>query len=76
MYVTPSARRHGIGRGLLTALEQIASKFSYRTLRLETGPRQPQAIALYESHGFRRFPPYGTYASDPLSICFEKNLTP
>ena len=74
MYVLPAARRRGIGRRLLAALEQVALKFGYRTLRLETGARQPEAIALYESHGFHRIPPYGRHVDDPLRICFEKDL--
>jgi GNAT superfamily N-acetyltransferase len=74
MYVAPWVRRQGIGRRLLTALEQAASEFGYHTLRLETGNRQPEAIALYESYGFRRIPPYGCHVDDPLSICFEKRI--
>ncbi len=75
MYVAPSVRRQGIGRRLLATLEQIASQFGYRTLRLETGARQPGAIALYESCGFHRIPPYGCHVDDPLSICWEKRIT-
>lgn len=74
MYVVHSMRRHGIGRLLVTALEQMASGFGYRAIRLETGIRQPEASALYASQGFHRIPPYGDYVSDPLSICFEKDL--
>jgi GNAT superfamily N-acetyltransferase len=75
MFVAQSVRRHGIGRLLLTNLEHIASGFGYCALRLETGVRQPEAIALYESHGFHRIPPYGDHVADPLSICFEKELS-
>jgi GNAT superfamily N-acetyltransferase len=76
MYVTPSARRRGIGRRLLRELERTAAEFGYRVVRLETGNRQPEAVALYEGFGFRRIAPYGPHVSDPLSICFEKRLTP
>jgi hypothetical protein len=41
-------------------------------IRLETGNQQPEAIALYESHGFDRIPPFGKYVGDPVSLCFEK----
>lgn len=74
MYVAPEVRRSGIGRKLLAELQRIAAGFGYRILRLETGNRQPEAIALYESCGFRRIAPYGRYIGDPLSVCFEKNL--
>ncbi len=41
----------------------------WTTLRLETGPRQPEAVALYEGVGYRRiaaFGPYGDDADDSL----------
>jgi N-acetylglutamate synthase-like GNAT family acetyltransferase len=72
MYVAPTARRRGIARHMLAELERTAVEFGYRVLRLETGDRQPEAIALYESSGFRRIPAYGCHVHDPLSICFEK----
>ena len=76
MYVVRSARRRGIARCLLAELERIAIDFGYGAVRLETGNRQPEAIALYESCGFHRIPPYGPHVHDPLSICFEKSLQP
>jgi putative acetyltransferase len=74
MYVVPGARRRGIARRLLAELERKAAEWKYCILRLETGNRQPEAIALYESHGFRRIAPYDHHVDDPLSICFEKKL--
>jgi len=74
MYVAPSVRRRGIARRLLAELEGKAGEFDYAILRLETGNRQPEAIALYESFGFRRIAPYGCHIHDPLSICFEKKV--
>jgi len=41
---------------------------------LETGLRQPEAIALYESLGYRRREPYGRYRDSPLSVCLERDL--
>lgn len=74
MYVAPSARRQGIARALLLELERRAGEFGYKMLRLETGNRQHEAVALYESYGFRRIPPYGRHIDDPLSLCFEKTV--
>src|SRR5262245_24582368 len=54
MYVAAAVRRRGIGRSLLGELERMAAGFGYHILRLETGDRQPEAVALYESYGFRR----------------------
>ena len=75
MYVTPAARRRGIARRILAALERYAHEFHYRTIRLETGVRQPEAQALYESMGFRRIAAFGPYIGNPTSVCFEKTLT-
>lgn len=54
MYVVPEARRSGVARALLSALEDAARGLGYRIVRLDTGARQPHAIALYEASGYRR----------------------
>jgi GNAT superfamily N-acetyltransferase len=74
MYVTPPARRTGVARAVLGALESRARTLGYARLRLETGVKQPEAIALYESAGYEAIEPYGVYRSSPLSRCFEKHL--
>lgn len=74
MYVVPQVRRRGIARCLLGELERRAVEFGYSLIRLETGNRQPEAVALYESFGFRRIAPYGRHVGDPMSICFEKRV--
>jgi GNAT superfamily N-acetyltransferase len=76
MYVDPGARKLGVGRAILRALEQHAREVGYPTLRLETGARQPEAISLYESEGYLPVEPYGYYRDSPLSRCFEKHLDP
>ena len=74
MYVIPSARRAGHATQMLRALEAAAGDMSYSTLRLETGYRQLPAIALYLRSGYRRIDPFGPYADDPTSVCFEKHV--
>ena len=59
-------RRRGISRAILARLEAEAAGLGYRRLQLETGLRQPEAIALYESAGYHRIPDYGQYAGDEL----------
>ena len=54
MFVVPQARGRGISRVILAEIELAASEMGYGRLRLETGIRQPEAIALYESAGFHR----------------------
>ena len=75
MYVLPAHRGRGIARSLLTALEGLAGDLGYDTLRLTTGVRQPEAIALYESSGYVRTEPYGKYVNEPLTRCYAKALS-
>ncbi|HET9378864.1 MAG TPA: GNAT family N-acetyltransferase [Chthoniobacterales bacterium] len=74
MYVLSSARRSGIGRALLVRLEEEADKLGYTLLKLQTGNRQLPAMALYESYGFIRIPPFGSYVNDPISVCYAKKV--
>jgi GNAT superfamily N-acetyltransferase len=76
MYTRPTARRRGLSRRLLEGLEQRALELGYRRLQLETGTQQPEAMALYESHGWHRIPPYGHYKDAPDSVCYAKALDP
>jgi GNAT superfamily N-acetyltransferase len=74
MFVEPSYRGRGIARQILVALEEAARATGYRALRLETGRRQPEAIHLYRSAGYREIPLYGEYVGNVRSLCFEKLL--
>jgi GNAT superfamily N-acetyltransferase len=74
MYVAPSVRRSGVARMILTELEVNAHAFGYARLKLETGIKQPEAIALYESHGYEQIEPYGVYKDSPLSRCYAKDI--
>jgi putative acetyltransferase len=58
---------------ILAAIEE-ALRGRATVLRLETGTRQPAAIALYERAGFRRRGPFGSYRDDPLSVYMEKPI--
>ena len=72
MYVVPGARRRGLGRLLLGALEDAARDLGYSTVRLDTGPRQPRAQALYEAAGYR---PIGNFNGNPVASYWgEKRL--
>jgi putative acetyltransferase len=76
VYVRYHARRNGLARKLLEELERLAVDAGYSIARVETGSRQPEAVRLYEAAGYSRIPAFGQYATDPLSICFEKTLRP
>jgi putative acetyltransferase len=74
MYVDPSVRGRGVGRQILDALEAQARQLGARRLVLETGPRQPEAIVLYEHAGFVEIPLYGEYIGSKFSVCMAKTL--
>lgn len=77
MYVVPSARGCGVGRSVLAALEDEARTRGWTTLRLETGPRQPEAVALYTGAGYRPIEAFGVYdgaADAGDSLFFERAL--
>jgi GNAT superfamily N-acetyltransferase len=74
MYVVPEHRGQGVGKALLTALEQHAKSLNLTRLALETGTRQTQALALYHNAGFQIILPFAEYTTSPLSICMAKQL--
>jgi len=74
MYVAPEARRLGVARALMNALEEKARVLGYAMLRLETGPEQPEAVRLYETGGFSVIANFGPYTTQRRSICMEKKL--
>lgn len=72
MYVIPSARRSGVARALLAALEDAARGMGYRIARLDTGARQPHAQAFYQASGYRRV---GNFNDNPAAAFHgEKRL--
>lgn len=74
MYVAPAARGRGIARRMLAHLEATAAAVGAEVVVLETGLRQPEAIALYESSGYVPVPGFGYYKDAPLSRCFGRPL--
>ncbi|MGK5679178.1 GNAT family N-acetyltransferase [Actinoplanes sp. URMC 104] len=76
MYVDPASRGTGVATALLRALEQAAVARRWTTLRLETGPAQPDAIRFYEREGYRRIPLFGPYVGSDNSVCYERVLEP
>ena len=67
-------RGQRVGRAVLSALEREARALGCARLVLETGVRQPEAIALYEHAGFSRIPAFGEYVHSPLSVCMAKDI--
>lgn len=76
MFVHPAYRRKGIARLILQELEKWASELDFTTCILETGKRQPEAIALYKSWGYAIIPNYGQYENVENSVCMQKIILP
>lgn len=73
-YIREAFRGRGLGRELLDAVIRHAGDCGCHVLKLETGVRQPAAIALNRSAGFRETTCFGEYGPDPLSIFMERTL--
>ncbi|WP_145047628.1 GNAT family N-acetyltransferase [Paenibacillus xylanexedens] len=56
MYTRSDYRRKGVAQAILAEAERLAIHFAYRNLKLQTGPLQPEAAALYERMGYYRIP--------------------
>jgi putative acetyltransferase len=76
MFVQPAQRQRGIAQAVLAELEKWASELGYTTCVLETGKKQPEAIALYQRSGYAFTPNYGQYIGVANSVCLRKMLTP
>jgi len=76
MFVQPAHRQRGVARAVLAELETWAAELGYAGCVLETGKRQPEAIALYQRSGYAFTPNYGQYIGIDNSVCLRKMLTP
>ncbi len=74
MFVLPNYRGKGIAAKVLKELEIWAKELDFSACVLETGVKQPEAIALYKKCGYQITDNYGQYKGIDNSICFNKNL--
>lgn len=74
MFTVPEIRGKGYASRVLAELEQWATELGYHKLILETGKRNPEAIALYKARGYTVTANYPPYVGIDNSICFEKLL--
>ncbi|HEX9095555.1 MAG TPA: helix-turn-helix domain-containing GNAT family N-acetyltransferase [Candidatus Dormibacteraeota bacterium] len=74
MWVDQSVRGLGVGRRLLSELEDHAAQHGVRTVRLETNRTLVEAISLYRSAGYTEVPAFN---DEPYAHhWFEKQLRP
>jgi GNAT superfamily N-acetyltransferase len=76
VFVAPAFRRRGLAQALVSALEDGARRVGHRAVVLNTGMRQPEALALYAALGYRPVPAFGVYADAPGAVFLGKDLGP
>ncbi|MFC0600329.1 GNAT family N-acetyltransferase [Streptomyces palmae] len=76
MFVVRAARGRGLARRVLAELERSARAAGRVRMVLETGTKQPEAIALYASSGYVPVTKFGLYRDEPDSRCMGKPLSP
>lgn len=69
-------RGRGLARRVLSALEREAARLGYDRVHLTTGPRQPEAVALYLRAGYTPLFDPRRDAADIGIHAFEKALPP
>lgn len=74
MFTAAPARGQGLGRRLLATIEDSARAAGCRRVILETGDRQPEAIALYRSAGYEQIENFGYYKDEEGVLSFAKAL--
>lgn len=73
--VLESERGRGVASMLMAQIESIAAQRGASRVILQTGDKQPEAVALYSKLGYTPIPIYEPYTSAiPFSLCFEKRL--
>jgi GNAT superfamily N-acetyltransferase len=75
VYVASDFRRRGLAQLIVAALERSAAGAGHRSAVLNTGDRQPEALALYANLGYRPVAGYGIYACAPGAVFLGKDLT-
>jgi GNAT superfamily N-acetyltransferase len=74
VYVEPSGRRRGLAQLIVAALERSAAEAGCRSVVLNSGARQPEALGLYEQLGYVPVAAYGVYACAPGAVFLGKDL--
>lgn len=74
VFVDPAYRGRGISKLIMRELERIARELGARSLILQTGNLQIEAITLYEKLGYLSIERFGLYAPVPFFLCYGKTL--
>jgi putative acetyltransferase len=75
MYLSATARGHGLGRQLIEKCLAFAGEYGYRKVYLETFPELQKAMSIYEKYGFRYLDgPMGNTGHYGCSVWMLKDL--
>ncbi len=74
MFVQSTFRGKAVATMVLKELERWGKELHYTKAVLETGKKQPEAIALYLKNGYAITANYGQYENVENSICMMKNI--
>ncbi|RQS72646.1 GNAT family N-acetyltransferase [Burkholderia sp. Bp8963] len=76
IWASRAHRRQGLARRVLAELEAQAARQGYTRIHLGTGPRQPEAVGLYQSSGYTLLSSHDFGEDQPPGVLFEKYLLP
>jgi GNAT superfamily N-acetyltransferase len=74
VFVDSAYRGRGTSKLIMRELERIARELGARSLILQTGNLQFEAITLYEKLGYLPIERFGLYAPVPFFLCYGKTL--
>ena len=74
VFVQVPSRGRGISKALMAEVEQIARELGETELKLQTGPKQVEAIALYSGIGYADIPAFGPYEGLTDMVFMGKTL--
>ena len=74
MFTMPAARGRGVARRVLVAIEESARERGCKRVILETGDKQPEAIALYLKCGYERIEDFGYYKGEEGVLSYARVL--
>jgi GNAT superfamily N-acetyltransferase len=74
VFVRSNVRGRGLSRILMSAIEDVARDKGEQRIVLQTGPKQLEAISLYEKTGYEPIAAFGPYVGLDDMVYFAKAL--
>lgn len=74
VFVAEQHRGKNYATAIMKHVEGYLKSKNVKIVRLEAGPKQPEALNFYRKLGYVERGPFGRYAADPLSVFMEKVL--